>query len=219
MEKGVAFQHNIIDLKDKPSEFVSKYRQASGGHGSGLVPLLEHGDNLVIESDVVAKYVAQAIDGRDGMGENLYPEDGESSEHIDKFNLVWGEVTSEYYDVLRAHAQDEVNICREGFTKSLKKVDDLLKVYDGDFILGDHFSYAECLSAPWIQRAFVTLPYFRGIDLEEDILSEMEHVSNWMRAVCERPSCVETCCPESEMVAAAKRYYVSFISPGAKGYL
>ncbi len=181
--------------------------------------MLEHDGNLVIESDIVAKYVAQVIDGRDGMGENMYPEDGEACQHIEKFHQVWEYVTSEYYGILTANTQDEVNIRRESFTKTLIEINDLLKNYDGDFILGDNFSYAECISAPWIQRAFVTLPYFRGIDFEEDILSEMKHVSNWMRAVCERPSCVETRCPESEMIAAAKRYYVSFISPGAKGHL
>ena len=85
--------------------------------------------------------------------------------------------------------------------------------------MGEHFSHAECISAPWIQRAYVTLPYFRGIDLENDILSKMDRVSKWMAAVCERPSCVESRCPESEMIAAAKRYYVSFVSDEATGYL
>lgn len=213
------FQHKIIDLQDKPTEFVSKYREASGGYGSGLVPLLEHGDNLVIESDVVAKYVAQNIDGRDGMGDSMYPCDEESCEHIENFMQIWDKVTSEYYGLLRANSQEEADEYEAGFTMTLLEVDDLLKKYDGEFILGQHFSYAECISAPWIQRAFVTLPYFRAIDFENEVLSKMEHVSNWMKSVCERPSCVATCCPESEMIAAAKRYYVSFISPGAPGYL
>ena len=60
-------------MQNKPPEFVSKYRQASGGTGSGLVPLLEDGDSLVIESDVVAKYVATEVEGSDGKGDNLYP--------------------------------------------------------------------------------------------------------------------------------------------------
>ena len=188
-------------------------------YGFGLVPLLEHGNTLVIESDVVVKYIAQVINDRDGMGDNLYPGDEESCEHVEKFVQVWEDVTSEYYGVLSARSQKEAVGYVKSFTRALLEVDDLLKKNDGDFILGEHFSYAECISAPCIQRAFVTLPYFRGIDFEKELLSQMENVSNWMKSVRERPSCAETCCPESEMIAAAKRYYVSFVSPGAQGYL
>ena len=58
LEKDVPFKHVLIDLSNKPTEFLDKYQLASGNR-RGLVPLLEHDDNLVIESDVVAKYVAQ----------------------------------------------------------------------------------------------------------------------------------------------------------------
>jgi glutathione S-transferase len=103
--------------------------------------------------------------------------------------------------------------------RRLAVVDDLLRDRTGDFILGENFSYAECIAAPWIQRCYVTLPYFRGIDFEDDILSRFDFMSTWMRAVCDRPSCVTSRCPESEMIAACKRYYVSFVSPGATGTL
>mmetsp|Transcript_5436 Transcript_5436/g.8091 ORF Transcript_5436/g.8091 Transcript_5436/m.8091 type:complete len:202 (-) Transcript_5436:157-762(-) len=200
------------------------YQEANGGYGSGLVPMLEHGDKLVIESDVVAKYVAQNINGADGMGDGMYPdpvEDVEFYQHLEEFLHVWQRATDTYYDVLRASSQEEAKNCEKQFTTSLMNVDALLQKYDGDFILGEIFSTAECISAPWIQRAFITLPYFRGIDLEDDIISKnsMEHVSAWMKAVRDRPSCVESCCPEDEMIAACKRYYVSFLSPGAKGSL
>ena len=73
LEKGVQFEHKIIDLNNKPDEFIDLYQRASGGSRRGLVPLLELGDNLVIESDVVAKYVAQHIEGVDGKGDGMYP--------------------------------------------------------------------------------------------------------------------------------------------------
>jgi len=217
----VEFQHNIIDLKDKPREFVAKYKEASGGYGSGLVPLLEHGDNLVIESDVVAKYVAQNIDGVDGKGDDLYPslDSDEDIQQIDNFMLQWQDVTDTYYDLLRASSQKEAEKREVAFVKSLAAIDHLLKYRPGDFILGENFSYAECIAAPWIQRFYVTMPYFRGINFEEDILSQFEFVSSWMKAVCGRPSCVTSICPQSEMIAACKRYYVSFISPKATGTL
>ena len=80
-----------------------------------------------------------------------------------------------------------------------------------------NFSFAECVAAPWVQRFFVTLPYFRGIDFEGDILRAFDALPGWMRAVRDRASCRESICPEGEMIDAAKRYYVSYLSPGATG--
>jgi len=217
LEKNIDFEHKIIDLKDKPTEFVAKYKEASGGYGSGLVPLLEHDDILVIESDIVAKYVAQNIEGIDGVGGKLYPESEEDVEQIQTFMKRWQHVTDTYYDLLTASSEKEVVKRKKEFIKSLAGIDNLLKARSGEFILGEPFSYAECISAPWIQRFYVTLPYFRGINFEDDILSRFDYMSSWMKAVCNRPSCVDSICPESEMIAACKRYYVSFLSPGAMG--
>ena len=64
----------MIDLGNKPADFLEKYQLVSGrSYGSGLVPLLEHGDKLVIESDVVTKYISKHIEGVDKKGDGLYP--------------------------------------------------------------------------------------------------------------------------------------------------
>ena len=215
MEKNVGFKHEIIDLKNKPPEFIAKYRQASGGVGSGLVPLLEHGGDLVIESDVVAKYVAQEIDGVGGMGEKLYPKTEEDMALIETFLSRWQYVTDTYYDFLRSTSQKEADKHEIHFFQSLGDIDDLLRERTGAFILGD-FSYAECMSAPWIQRFFVTLPHFRCVDFENEILERFDFVSSWMKAVCNRQSCLASRCPDSEMIASANRYYVSFLSKPRK---
>lgn len=203
-------------MQNKPPEFVSKYRQASGGTGSGLVPLLEDGDSLVIESDVVAKYVATEVEGSDGKGDNLYPEDQEAL--IEQFMNKWQDVTDTYYDLLRATNEKDVKKRQTGFVKRLNEIESLLKESEGPYILGKDFSYCECISAPWIQRFFVTMPYFRGVEFT-DLISDMPNVEVWMKAVCERPSCIESRCPDEEMIAACKKYYVSYLSPNAKGFL
>ena len=74
------------------------------------------------------------------------------------------------------------------------------------------------MAAPWVQRFFVTLPYFRGIDFD-DVLRAFDALPGWTRAVRDRASCRESICPEGEMLDAAKRYYVSYLSPGATGRL
>jgi len=220
----VPFQHKLIDLKHKPKDFLELYQRASGrAYGAGLVPLLEHDGNLVIESDVVAKYVSQHVEGVDGKGDDLYPTNQEDEELIELFLDKWARVTDSYYGVLTATSQKEVERQKLSYIQSLGVIDKLLQQQsgDGDYLLGSTFSYAECISAPWIQRFYITLPYFRGIDFEEDILSNSNFVciSSWMEAVCNRPSCIVSMCPEDEMIAACKRYYVSFVSPGASGSL
>lgn len=44
------------------------------------------------------------------------------------------------------------------FVQSLGDIDDLLRQRShGDYLLGSTFSYAECISAPWVQRFYVSL--------------------------------------------------------------
>eukprot|EP01083_Nonionella_stella_P133090 404646_1 len=82
----------------------------------------------------------------------------------------------------------------------------------GDYLLGTDFSYGECISAPWVQRFYVSLPYFRGINFQDDILlaNNLQCLSKWMNKVCNRPSCIESKCDEDEMIAACKdiMYYI-----------
>ena len=75
-------------------------------------------------------------------------------------------------------------------------------------------SVTECIAAPWVQRFFVTLPCYRNIYFH-DILkkNQFERTASWMKAVRARSSIIESKCCEDEMLAAAKRYYVSYITP------
>ena len=181
------------------------------GSGTALVPLLEHGGQYVIESTVVARYIAQHVGGPE-----LYPRTAEDLERIERFLSIWADVETTYYDLLRASSDAQVEERRALFVDRLAAVDELLD--RAPFLLGDDFSFAECIAAPWVQRFFVTLPYFRGIDFD-DVLRAFDSLAAWTRAVRDRASCRESICPEGEMIDAAKRYYVSYLSPGAKGGL
>jgi glutathione S-transferase len=146
-----------------------------------------------------------------------------SRERIDRFvKLCWYPVVDTYYDLLRATSAKQALRCELDFIQSLECLERELDTTttEGDFfVLGDTFSLAECISAPWIQRFFVTLPYFRGIDFEGKTLRSLPRTANWMKAVCQRHSVVESKCPNDEMLDAARRYYVSFVTPGAPGRL
>ena len=204
------FDHRIIDLKAKPAEFVEKYKQV--GSGTAMVPLLEHGGQYVIESTVVARYIARHVGGPE-----LYPRTADDLDRIERFLSRWNDVETTYYDLLRASSDAQVKERRALFVDRLAAVDELLGAR-APFLLGEDFSFAECIAAPWVQRFFVTLPYFRGIDFD-DVLRAFDSLAAWMRAVRDRASCQESICPEGEMLDAAKRYYVSYLSPGARGRL
>ena len=181
------------------------------GSGTALVPLLEHGGQYVIESSVVARYIAQHVGGPE-----LYPRTAEDRERIERFLSIWADVETTYYDLLRASSDAQAEERRALFVDRLAAVDELLD--RAPFLLGDDFSFAECIAGPWVQRFFVTLPYFRGIDFD-GVLSAFDALPGWARAVRDRASCQESICPEGAMINAAKRYYVSYLSPGATGRL
>jgi len=199
------------------------------------VPLLEHGDGLVVESDVVAKYIAQNI-GRHHTEEEdgddydaMYPvADAEIRGRIDNFLATWYPVVDSYYSYLCASSELSAKSALLEFRASLQLLERELPEVKVDssstngnyFCLGNTFSVAECIAAPWIQRFYVTLPYFRGVDFEKDVLPpECTKVCRWANSVRARSSVVKSACPEDEMLAAARRYYVSFVSPGAPGKL
>jgi glutathione S-transferase len=175
-----------------------------------MVPLLEHGQELVIESTVVARYIARHVGGPE-----LYPRTVEDVERIERFLSIWADVETTYYDLLRASSDTQAEERRALFVDRLAAVDKLLGAR-APFLLGEDFSFAECIAGPWVQRFFVTLPYFRGIDFD-DVLRAFDALPGWARAVRDRASCQESICPEGEMIDAAKRYYVSYLSPGATG--
>lgn len=165
----------------------------------------------MIESSVVARYIAQHVGGPE-----LYPRTAEDLERIERFLSIWADVETTYYDLLRASSDAQAEERRALFVDRLAAVDELLD--RAPFLLGDDFSFAECIAGPWVQRFFVTLPYFRGIDFD-DVLRAFDSLAAWTRAVRDRASCRESICPEGEMINAAKRYYVSYLSPGATGRL
>lgn len=193
---------------------MAKYRKANGGSGTGLVPLLEHKEKLVIESDAVTKYIATNV----AMTDTMYPVS--SRKVIDRFlHQLWYPLTDSYYDLLCASSIKEVCRFKRELIQHFRYIEDDLAVTDGEFLLGDTFSVTECICAPWIQRFFVTLPYFRGIDFQSEVLNNLPRTSIWIKSVCKRQSVLKSKCADEEIINAAKRYYVSFISPGATGKL
>jgi len=86
--------------------------------------------------------------------------------------------------------------------------------------LGGRFSLAEVVAAPWVERILLMLPHWRAIDACRLCESQgLLATRDWLVAVSQRPSVVETSAGEAEMARAARRYFVTHVSPGAPGVL
>ena len=207
------FQHEIIDLKRKPAEFLEL-------SPTGLVPLLQLEDGSVVtESVPVARRIATALD----KSGRLMP--GEAASRIDSFCQHWtAKVEPAYYDILRAGSEPQVHVATAAFVSTLSQVEKRLQGAATDaaapaaFLLGDDFSLAEAIAAPWVERMLLMLPYWRGIDAVA--LCEQHacpRTAQWLQAVAARPSVQQTSAGEAEMARAAKLYYVDYASPDTRG--
>ena len=207
MTTPIAYEHKLIDLSNKPQDFIDKYSSAVNGGPFPQVPLLEHhrtdhkehvgddGDGLVLitESIEVAKYVAEYVAPNDSM----YPvEDSEKLALIDEFLQIWeNHVTPSYYKCLTATSEKSADHAQRNFILTLQDrlQPILIKTHslsglsnehgtgshgNYGFLLGPTFSVAECVAAPWIQRFYFVLEHFRGIDFEDDILVRLKTNDN-----------------------------------------
>lgn len=115
LESKVPFEHELIDLGNKPAEF----RKLSP---TGLVPLLELDDGSVItESVPIARHVATR-----GNTALLPPGDAAT---IDEYIDLWtGRVEPLYYAVLRATSVLEVRRATASLIEALAAIEERLTV-------------------------------------------------------------------------------------------
>ena len=177
-----------------------------GGRGVAKVPLLEYNEDLVIESEEVTKCIANNLEG------DALVCSGAEEACLERFLQIWYPVVDTYYSVLTATSESSVRGSLQRFKVALSSLESVLQESKSDEFVLDSFSVAECIAAPWVQRFFVTLPFYRNI-IADELLAE--RTERWMKAVRNRPSVMASKCPEDEMLAAAERYYVSYVTPGA----
>lgn len=196
MEKALAHEKTIVDLQDKPDEFVEVHRKAlSNPNARGVVPVLEgEGGFVLAESMVILDYL-----------EELAPADGMTAEQRARMRLFAalfpGRLSS--FPILKTDPGSDAEAA------AVSKLRDDLRAMNaflqetgpGPFLFGEAFSYAEFAAAPFAQRLSIVLPGLRpALSLkawmEEDGL---ERLVKWMDAVCAQPSCVETLPPPQEL--------------------
>ena len=169
-EKRVPYETVVVDLDDRPAWIYEK-------NPLGRVPVLEEGEFLLPESEVINEYL-----------EERYPEPpllpvdpGERAASrllIHRFDRV-GDV----YYALRRGEED----ARPRLYRRLGELDSRLAFRP--FLSGSEFGLADVAYVPWVLRAQGRL----GVDL-----APLPHLREWVDRLLERPSVAA----ESELVAA-----------------
>jgi len=218
LELETPFTHEIIDLADKPSEFLRLSELASGGKGKSTVPLLEMGEDVVSESLDIVRLL--------GKDTSLLPKQGDY--HIEPFITHWVEqVVPAYYELLRAPSEQQAQARRYPLLQALSELENLFLTRQGfgddeaeSPFLCDEFSLAEVVAAPWAERMLLMLPHWRAFELTGLIQSVgLDRTHRWLLAVAARPSVVQSSAGAEEMALASRKYYVEHVSPNAPGVL
>ena len=89
-----------------------------------MVPLLEDGERVVIESEAIVRYIAlERSLQRDAA--QLLPVEGRA--YIERFIRLWTDtVESRYYSVLTARNEKTARFCTAGLVDALVQVENLL---------------------------------------------------------------------------------------------
>lgn len=165
-------------------------------------------DNFVrlIESDVIARFVA--THWRD-QGAQLIPNDSLREASV---NLFVGQFMSQLAPtIFSIMATKEASAADKIFTKlvrGIQTIDRTLKIHGeqaddtGPFLLGNQYTLAETLTAPFVVRMIPIFKHHRGVDVL-GLCDRMgaSSLRRWMEAVCERPSTQQSLPAEKSLLA------------------
>lgn len=209
-EKGVDFEFKKVDLQDKEAtpQFGEDYLKANPNKSSSSkVPVLvvsdEDGSNASVYTE--SKVLLDVI-------EDIWPEPpllpsdvkGRYNSRVFSdvvYDGVFGGAKSPYKMAMRKLDADEGkgewdkeeeigNIC-----EALSIMNESLEKFgsEGPFVCGEHFSFAECITAPFAQRASAVMEHFVGIGVVELCQSKgYDRAGLWWKAVLGRQSVIDT---------------------------
>jgi glutathione S-transferase len=197
IEKNVDVELKFEDLQNKSKEFCDLYSQISPDPlASAKVPIFEDGDGFkLIESSIIAQYLDEKFPTQ---GNNLIPQLA-SEKATCRLFVDCFEKTISPLNVGMLIASGN-STAMEKLSKNLPTLLQTLNRYlefnadeSGPFILGDRFSIAEVLTAPFIQRIYPVGKSFCSIDLlEECEKAGCDRLRQWMEATLARESVKST---------------------------
>ena len=194
LEKDVDFDARFEDLANKSPEMCAAYGLATPYPSSpAKVPIFIHEGHVMIESALVAKYVATAFP----TGNDINPASPSEEYAGGIFAETFNAITPNYFKALRAQSQDEVDAALDGVREVLKASERALRVGGGGVdgmkgpyaAGGSRYTIADVITSTMIPRVSVVLHHFRGFDLEKEVqVMGLTRLHAWMMAAMERPS-------------------------------
>jgi len=187
----------LIDLQNKPDDFVSLHRTAiSDPNGRGVVPVLEcdDGNTVLAESIVILEYLDDLSPGIETSAEQRA--------RARLFATLFGGRLSSMPILKEELGSEGEAKAVERLRTDLRAMDAFLSATGPGPFLFSEFGYAEAAVAPFAQRLAIVLPGVRPqlsvrAWMEED---QLDRLCGWMDAVCSRSSCVDTLPPPDELV-------------------
>lgn len=216
LEKDVEFEHKIVDLQNKPEDFVALYASLHPDPTArAKVPILEHCTDLspsssssspynvqLIESSVCAEYIAEAFPN--SQGSPLLPSLPRDKAAMRLLGEMWtASGMGNYFALLLAgqagkEGEEAHAVELEKMRKGMKLMDAFLRQYGCDvkespFLLKSGFCLGEVCLAPFVQRLLIVVPHWAGVDLLE--MAEKGgwgRLRVWMEAMAGRESTVKS---------------------------
>jgi glutathione S-transferase len=149
LEKDVDFVTKFESLSDKSAAMCNTYKLAAPDPGApAKVPIFVHNGAVMIESALVARYVAGTFDG----GNDILPRTAAEEYAAALFAETFNAVTPNFFKALRAQSAEEVAAALDALRAGLKASDRALVLAGGagPFVLEARYSLAEVVTSTMV---------------------------------------------------------------------
>lgn len=197
IEKAIDIDVTFVDLANKPKEFCDIYSHISPDIlASAKVPIFEDVDGFkLIESAIIVQYLDEKFPD---SGTTLIPQSAAAKAtcrlFIENFEKTISPLS---FAFLKASGDSEaIEKLQQSIPMALKIMNKYLECNaksGGPFLLGDTFSFAEVLTAPFVQRLLPVAISFCNINITEECQkAACSRLLQWMEAVLARESVNQT---------------------------
>lgn len=229
IEKRRTFRELKVDLSTKPTDFVELYHSiVTDKAAREAVPLLVDGKTRLVESRIIAEYLARQYVSQ---GAPLLPPDPTSQALVSLFIQQFHDrVVPPYLRLIHVEDKKAVAEATADLMDALTGLDDFLSLhggYQGEHAVGPHYSWsmhsedsasdgsqqhpgyfmgpyyslAEVLCTPFVARMVHVLPEWREVDVLAAAKEKgLQRLVEWMEACLERPSARMTGPRKDELV-------------------
>jgi glutathione S-transferase len=209
IERSVDLNIQIVDLQNKPQTFCDLYASiAPDPLVAAKVPIYEDGALKLIESAVIAQYIDEEYHVEGAALSRVSAADRAFCRlFVDTFEKTISPMSVRM--LLASESADErEKIKTKDFPAAIKIMEIFLSKYQqdsGPYLLGETFSIAEILTAPFIQRLIPIAAEFCNID----VFNECERANctvfkTWIMGVLERQSVKATAVGKEELIESYK---------------